>query len=202
MFPYRRNGKKRGKASPPPRKGMAHSGQGRRIPGSARELLGLLQPTTKALAQYLAGNANSSGQVSHARQVLAQAQWLVDERQVERMPPAEREEFLEQLARLKLTLADAADLEAEQDEADAYESEPAPAKPAVAPERLREMALALAAMSVPRPAPEPPAPVIEEEPPVVAETAPEPEPRPEILEATMPGPRGARLRLKRATAEA
>src|SRR3954470_5770228 len=121
MFPYRRNGpKKRGKGGGGAGGGRRHhdGGGGRRIPGSAAELLPMLQPTTKALAQMLAGNTKSSGQLVHARNILAQAQRLVEERQVDRLPPMQREEFLEQLARLKLTLADA-------DEAGLQEAVPA-----------------------------------------------------------------------------
>ena len=67
----------------------------------------MLQPSTKALAQMLAGNAKMSGQLAHARGVLAQANRMVDERLPDRLPPAARELFFEQLALLKLTIADA-----------------------------------------------------------------------------------------------
>lgn len=148
MFPFRRGGgKKRGK---PQGQGQGQGGGrrqggggGRRIPNSASELLGTLQPTTKSLAQVLAGNTRASGQVVHARNVLAQAERLVDERAVERLPPKQREEFLEQLARLKLTLADADDAA----EAEATREEPAEAAPPVTMDRLRELALSLAAGS-------------------------------------------------------
>jgi hypothetical protein len=202
MFPYRRNVKKRGKNAPQPRKGAQNSGQGQRIPGSARELLRLLQPTTKALAQLLAGNTRPSGQLSHARHVLEQAQWLVEDRQVERLTPGEREEFLEQFARLKLTIADARDLEQESDARDA--DEPRPAKPAVAPERLREMALALSSVT-PAPAFPGPAPVGAAAPAEEPEPVAEPEPEPAEPESEEPegeprsGPRGQRLRLRRTT---
>jgi len=145
MFPFRRGGKKRGK----PQGGSGggggarrQSGGGRRVPGSAAELLGTLQPTTKSLAQVLAGNTRASGQLVHARNILSQAERLVDERAVDRLPPKQREEFLEQLARLKLTLADA-EIEAGV-EATAAEAEPAPAAPAMSMDRLRELALSLA----------------------------------------------------------
>jgi hypothetical protein len=200
MFPYRRNVKKRGKNGPQQRKGAQHGGQGQRIPGSARDVLRLLQPATKALAQMLAGNTRPSGQLNHARHVLDQAQRLVDERQVERLAPQEREEFLEQLARLKLTLADVRDLEQEQDGASAVDTRPA--RPAVAPERLREMALALASAGpAANPvASVPPAPLAAEEPEAVAEPAlPEPEPAAEPEEEARSGPRGQRLRLRRTT---
>lgn len=200
MFPYRRNVKKRGKNAPQPRKGAQHSGQGQRIPGSARELLRLLQPTTKALAQLLAGNTRPSGQLSHARHVLEQAQWLVEDRQVERLIPNEREEFLEQFARLKLTIADARDLEQEDDARDA--EEPRPPKPKVAPERLREMALALSSVT---PAPSFPGPVAAEAPAEEPEPVAQPEPEAVEPESEEPegearsGPRGQRLRLRRTT---
>jgi hypothetical protein len=103
-------------------------------------LLGALQPTTKNLAQVLAGNSKASGQVVHARNILQQAERLVDERAVDRLPPKQREDFLEQLARLKLTLADA-DVEAEMDD----EAEPATAaSPGMSMDRLRELALSIA----------------------------------------------------------
>lgn len=144
MFPFRRGGKKRGKpqGGSGGGGGRRQSGGGRRIPGSAAELLGTLQPTTKSLAQVLAGNTRASGQVVHARNILSQAERLVDERAVDRLPPKQREEFLEQLARLKLTLADA-DVEADV-EAAAAEAEPAPVQPAMSMDRLRELALSLA----------------------------------------------------------
>ena len=157
MFPFRRGGgKKRGKPQGQGHQGQGggHQGQGggrrqggggggRRIPNSAAEMLGTLQPTTKSLAQVLAGNTRASGQVVHARNILAQAERLVGERAVDRLPPKQREEFLEQYARLKLTLADADDTA----EAEAAREEPAPAAPPVTMDRLRELALSLAAGS-------------------------------------------------------
>ncbi|HET6521973.1 MAG TPA: hypothetical protein VFG47_19450, partial [Geminicoccaceae bacterium] len=147
MFPYRRPGQKKrpknianrgGKPKGPPPKGM---------PASARELLPMLQPATKALAQMLAGRSQQSGQYGHARAVLARAERLVAERATDRLNPAEREEFFEQLARLKLTIADA-ELEAEAVAEEAAEpSKPAP--PPVGRERLREMAMALAGPAPP-----------------------------------------------------
>ena len=156
MFPFRRGGgKKRGKPQGQGHQGQGggHQGQGggrrqgggggRRIPNSAAEMLGSLQPTTKSLAQVLAGNTRASGQVVHARNILAQAERLVGERAVDRLPPKQREEFLEQFARLKLTLADADDTA----EAEAAREEPGPAAPPVTMDRLRELALSLAAGS-------------------------------------------------------
>lgn len=147
MFPFRRGGgKKRGKPQGGPsgggsrrQGGQQGGGGGRRIPNSAAELLGTLQPTTKNLAQVLAGNTRASGQVVHARNILNQAERLVDERAVERLPPKQREEFLEQLARLKLTLADAEDEAAADNEA-----APEPDSPAMSMDRLRELALNIA----------------------------------------------------------
>ena len=110
MFPFRRNGpKKRGKGGGGGRRPQDNGGGGggRRVPGSAAELLPMLQPSTKALAQMLAGNTKSSGQLAHARSVLAQANRMVEERLADRLPPAAREQFFEQLAILKLTIADA-----------------------------------------------------------------------------------------------
>jgi hypothetical protein len=164
MFPFRRGGgKKRGKGGPGQRHPHPHVRDGRRVPGSAGDLLPMLQPTTKALAQMLAGHTKSSGQLVHARNILAQAQRLVDERQVDRLPPMQREEFLEQLARLKLTLADAdeAGLEA----APAAEQRPAAT---VAPDTLRDVARRLALASETAAAPPesvPPGLVDQDEPP-------------------------------------
>jgi hypothetical protein len=137
IFPYRRHGpKKRVKHGPnrnarPPQKGL---------PNSARDLLPMLQPATKALAQVLAGRAGVSGQLGHARTMLAQAERMIAERAHNRLTPAEREEFFEQLARLKLTLADA-DAEAEVQAVEQHV--PRPQAAPVAQERLKEMALAL-----------------------------------------------------------
>ena len=63
---------------------------------------------------------------------------MVDERLPDRLPPAAREQFFEQLAFLKLTIADA------EEAAMAAETQPeTPAKPAVPMdvERLRDVAL-------------------------------------------------------------
>jgi hypothetical protein len=100
----------------------------------------MLQPATKALAQVLAGRAGVSGQLGHARTMLAQAERMIAERAHNRLTPAEREEFFEQLARLKLTLADA-DAEAEVQAVEQHV--PRPQAAPVAQERLKEMALAL-----------------------------------------------------------
>jgi hypothetical protein len=198
MYPFRRGNKKRGKGGGGglPRRNRDGGGGFRRVPNSASELLPLLQPTTKALAQVLAGHAKSSGQLVHARNMLSQAERLIEERQVERMIPAHREEFFEQVARLKLTLADAeADLAAEEEEAAVEAAKPRVDVPI---EKLRALALSLAtpvANGPPRGAagPEP-----EEEPPVeeLVEERPPPRvvaPRTDIPEGS---PRSARLRLK------
>src|SRR5918994_1826783 len=137
MFPYRRHGSKKRS------KGPAHKSRGpqRPLPNSARDLLPMLQPATKALAQMLAGRAGASGQLNHARNLLAHAERLISDRVHNRLIPAEREEFFEQLARLRLTLADA-DAEAEvRATEEQVEKRPPPAP--VAQERLKEMALAL-----------------------------------------------------------
>ncbi len=145
MYPYRRHGpKKRVKHGPP------HKARGpqRGLPSGARDLLPLLQPATKALAQVLAGRTASSGQLGHARSMLAHAERLIGERAHNRLNPSEREEFFEQLARLRLTLADA-DAEAE---VQAAEQE-VPSRPVapVAQARLKEMALALSGSDRPMP---------------------------------------------------
>src|SRR5690606_1638424 len=136
MFPYRRHGgKKRSK-------GPSHKSRGaqRPLPNSARDLLPMLQPATKALAQMLAGRTGVSGQLNHARNLLAHAERLINDRVHNRLNPAEREEFFEQLARLRLTIADA-EAEAEVQAAE-EQIERQPPRP-VAQERLKEMALAL-----------------------------------------------------------
>ena len=164
-------------------------------------MLRLLQPTTKALAQLLAGNARPSGQLRHARNVLDQAEYLVEERQVEQLPPREREEFLEQYARLKLTVTDARD--GDHGHGERLDGGQRADRPAVAPERLLEMALALSSSPAQRqsvaqasqaaeagddlapgdlPADDPPATVDEAEPADLEDKS---------------GPRGQRLRLKR-----
>lgn len=137
MFPFRRHGPKKRN------KGAARRSRGpqRPLPNSARDLLPMLQPATKALAQMLAGRTGASGQLNHARNLLAHAERLIDDRLHNRLIPAEREEFFEQLARLRLTLADA-DAEAEVRAAEEHEEKPPPPPP-VAQERLKEMALAL-----------------------------------------------------------
>lgn len=138
MFLYRRQGpKKRAKAGGPPRK---NRGPQKGLPNSARDLLPLIQPATKALAQMLAGRSGVSGQLGHARAMLAQTDRLIADRAHNRLNPAEREEFFEQVARLKLTLADA-DSEAEAQAAD--DEAPATMAMPVNRERLKEMAMAL-----------------------------------------------------------
>jgi hypothetical protein len=137
IFPYRRHGPKRRVKHGHDRKPR---GPQKGLPNSARDLLPMLQPATKALAQVLAGRAGASGQLGHARTMLAQAERLIAERAHNRLTPAEREEFFEQLARLKLTLADA-DAEAEVQAVEQEEPRPQPVP--VAQERLKEMALAL-----------------------------------------------------------
>lgn len=139
MFPYRRGGKKRQKGGPPGRHGQDRNGQ-RRMGGGAYDVLNQMPSTTKALAQMLAGNTRPSGQLIHARNILAQAERMIEERQIDRLMPIDRESFLEQLARLKLTLAAA-------DESQVDEPEPeveAKPRPSMDPGRLRELALSLA----------------------------------------------------------
>ncbi len=137
IFPYRRHGPKKRVKHGPNRNAR---GPQKGLPNSARDLLPMLQPATKALAQVLAGRAGVSGQLGHARTMLAQAERMIAERAHNRLTPAEREEFFEQLARLKLTLADA-DAEAEVQAVEQHV--PRPQAAPVAQERLKEMALAL-----------------------------------------------------------
>lgn len=137
MYLYRRQGPKKRPKSGAPKKGRPPQ---KGLPGSARDLLPIIQPATKALAQMLAGRTGASGQLGHARAVLAQSEKLVSERAHNRLNPAEREEFFEQVARLKLTLADA-ESEAE---FEAAEEQPQAAPPLpVDRERLKAMALSL-----------------------------------------------------------
>jgi hypothetical protein len=139
MFPYRRHGPKKRSKGGPMRK--AHGPQ-RGLPNSARDLLPMIQPATKALAQMLAGRTQMSGQLEQARAVLAQAERLIADRVHNRLNPAEREEFFEQIARLRLTMADA---ESEAEFRAAEQQAPVRrAPPPIAQERLKEMAMALA----------------------------------------------------------
>lgn len=101
----------------------------------------------------LAGRSKKSGQVVHAQNVAAKAEQLIGERHVDRLNPRDREEFLEQVARLKLTLNDAADELAEaevveNDQPEEVEEEPVDeqaleAEAAESKERLRRIALSL-----------------------------------------------------------
>ena len=137
MFLYRRQGPKKRPKSGNPRKGRNPQ---KGLPNSARELLPIIQPATKALAQMLAGRTAASGQLGHARAVLAQTERLVADRAHNRLNPAEREEFFEQVARLKLTLSDA------ESEAESQAEEDQAAQPAAVPvdqARLKALALSL-----------------------------------------------------------
>jgi hypothetical protein len=165
-----------------------------------------MQPTTKALAQMLAGNTKMSGQLVHARNVLAQANRLVEDRMPDRLPPAAREQFFEQLALLKLTIADAEEGAAAPEE---FEEAPQRPAPTVDAARLREVALRLAtAEPVPLVRPAPPVEAEPYEMPSRAEVSGSPaRPQPSRPErepaeasangdATGSGPRRERLRLK------
>lgn len=143
MFLYRRQGPKKRAKPGPSRK---NRGPQKGLPNSARDLLPLIQPATKALAQMLAGRTGASGQLGHARAILAQTERLVSDRAHNRLNPAEREEFFEQVARLKLTLADAeseAEVQAMEDET------PAAAPTPIDHARLKEMAMSLTSPSGP-----------------------------------------------------
>lgn len=137
MFLYRRQGPKKRAKTTPPRK---NRGPQKGLPNSARDLLPLIQPATKALAQMLAGRTAASGQLGHARAILAQIERLMADRAHNRLNPAEREEFFEQIARLRLTLSDA---ESEAEALAAEPETPASVSMPVNRERLKEMALAL-----------------------------------------------------------
>src|SRR5919106_327194 len=120
IFPYRRHGPKKRVKHGPNRKSR---GPQKGLPNSARDLLPLLQPATKALAQMLAGRTGASGQLGHARTMLAQAERMIAERAHNRLTPAD------------------ADAEAQVQAVE--EQEPRPQAPPVAQARLKEMALAL-----------------------------------------------------------
>jgi len=173
VFPYRRQGPKKRNRNGGDRRARAPQ---KGLPNNARDLLPMMQPATKALAQMLAGRVARSGQLGHAQAIAAQADRMISERAHNRLNPAEREEFFEQLARLKLTLADA------QAEAEDQEAPPpvtkAPGQP-LAQARLKEMALALAGPERARPAPASPAAAAEETPdaPAPGRTAPDTEVR-------------------------
>lgn len=197
IFPYRRNRKRPRPGKP----GRQRPGGGRRVPQTPAELLPLIQPATKALAQMLAGHSKSSGQLVHARNILEQAERLAQDRLLDRLPPARREEFREQLARLKLTVADAEAMLAEEKEVEEAEAaEPAPQE--VSPERLRALALSLAAStSTPQAEAPPEAPAAPGEP-EAPEAVPAPAvngDRPAVEESAAPARTGRareRLRLK------
>ena len=138
MFPYRRHGPKKRTKGGPIRK--PHGPQ-KGLPNSARDLLPMLQPATKALAQMLAGRTQMSGQLEQARAMLSQAERLIADRVHNRLNPAEREEFFEQIARLRLTIADA---ESEAEVRAAERQVPRPTLPPIGHERLKEVAMALA----------------------------------------------------------
>ena len=200
MYPYRRSNQRKRNRNNTARRNKG--GGGRRLPGSARELLPMLQPATKALAQVLAGNAKASGQFVHARHVVDRADQFVAEKQLDRMSARDREEFLEQLARLKLTVSDAEEefgpIEAGDEDEDAEGDEEAPeeaaeevdeetrraqeeeerrraeAEAAEERERLRRVALALMTPSTEAPAPKRGAPEHEDYFPAGEEAAPAP----------------------------
>ncbi|MGI9435884.1 MAG: hypothetical protein ACR2Q4_13835 [Geminicoccaceae bacterium] len=88
----------------------------------------------------LAGRSAASGQLGHARAVLAQTERLLADRAHNRLNPVEREEFFEQVARLRLTISDA-ESEAEVQAAEHEAAAPPPVP--VNRERLKELALAL-----------------------------------------------------------
>lgn len=141
MFLYRRQGSKNRAKTGSSRK---NRGPQKGLPTSARDLLPLIQPATKALAQMLAGRTAASGQLGHARAILAQTERLLADRSHNRLNPVEREEFFEQVARLRLTLSDA------ENEAEVQATEHQTPKSAPIPidrERLKEMALALTGSS-------------------------------------------------------
>jgi hypothetical protein len=214
IFPYRRHGPKKRVKHGPNRKPR---GPQKGLPNSARDLLPMLQPATKALAQVLAGRTGASGQLGHARTMLAQAERMIAERAHNRLTPSEREEFFEQLARLKLTLADA-DVEAEVQAVEQHEPRP-PAAP-VAQERLKEMALALSVRERPSQSGAQAGPAASEAPETgevsaheatpqagaepVEEAAPEPAREPVAgagIGASGAAARGGRLMLPKATAD-
>ena len=99
----------------------------------------MLQPATKALAQTPAGRAGFLDSQIHARNLLAHAERLINDRVHNRLIPVEREEFFEQLARLRLTWPTPTPKPRCRYEEQVEKEPPRP----VAQERLKEMALAL-----------------------------------------------------------
>ena len=153
-FPYRRgSGKKR------PKNGKQRAGGGanyRSLPGNIGDLMSVMPAATKSVAQFISGNTRPSGQVAHARGVLAKAQRAIDDRLTERLQPAIKEEFLEHVALLRLTLADAASLEDGEFDEDRQEAEKADTRDEISMDRLRALALSIAGNAqAPQPIQEP-----------------------------------------------
>ena len=166
VFPYRRSG---GNGRPKQGNPNRRNRDQRRGGGSAQDMLSQLQPVTKALAQMLAGNTRASGQIKHARSILENAQRLVDERQVERLRPVQKEEYFELLARLRLTLADAEDRTIDEPQ---QEAPAAPAKPPLDRDKLRALALSIVASSHQEPEPTGPEIIDPEEMAAMAKPSP------------------------------
>jgi len=159
MFPFRRGqGKKRSKGGNGRRNSAGHN---RALPGAIGDIMPALQPATKAVAQLISGNTRPSGQVTHARNLLRQAQRAIDDRVADRLPPTIRESFLEQVALLRLTLEDASSLEealpADEGEGDIEDVADSAETADAEMERLRKLALAIAGSSpAEKPAPQVP----------------------------------------------
>lgn len=106
--------------------------------------MSVIPSATKAVAQFISGNTRPSGQVAHARGVLGRAQKAIDDRLTERLAPGIKDDFLEQVALLRLTLADAATLDEDEAEGGFDERPQAEAPPEISMDRLRALALSIA----------------------------------------------------------
>lgn len=99
----RQSAKKRSR----PARGKSPRRQGGGGQAPRNDLVSQMKSATKSLAQFLAGHTRVSGQYKHAVNVLARVEEQLERRPVESMRPTEKEDVLEHLARLKLTIADA-----------------------------------------------------------------------------------------------
>lgn len=141
-FPFRRSG---GKKRPKSNKGRGNGNNYRSLPGNLGDLMSVMPSATKAVAQLISGNTRPSGQVAHARSVLAKAQKAIDDRLTERLQPAIKDDFLEQVALLRLTLADASSMEEDELETKGGGGGDTEARPAeISMDKLRALALSIA----------------------------------------------------------
>lgn len=144
-FPFRRGaGKKRPKPTNNKGRGGGGGSNYRSLPGNIGDLMSVMPSATKSVAQFISGNTKPSGQVAHARSVLARAQKSIDEKLTERLPPGVKDDFLEQVALLRLTLADAASLDDQSYDSHYEDENPSPPPAEISMDRLRALALSIA----------------------------------------------------------